>query len=247
MKLASRLISGNVKFYSVIPIVHKKQVIYPSKISNGISRPNPQTFLGIYEDMNSSIEEIEKTLHYPVRIIGTRKPWSHKFFSWDFNFAFFRDFLNPDIFITFMDAEGKVVGPVAYRGRLNSYGPKFELGFRLRRGNIRELMEREFNRIPTKIYVSRGLDFGLSFVGIGFSFTFLEIPDSSYFPARASFVGVGNAFGISRVKAGYFERLPYLFKPRWEEKEKAIFYCYIAIILILIVYSLSLLNEHLTT
>jgi len=91
MKLASRLISGNVKFYSVIPIVHKKQVIYPSKIPNGISRPNPQTFLGIYEDMNSSIEEIEKTLHYPVRIIGTRKPWSHKFFFLGISISLFSE------------------------------------------------------------------------------------------------------------------------------------------------------------
>lgn len=48
--------------------------------------------------------------------------------------------MNPDIFLTFIDSKGEIIGPVAFRGNLVSIGPKIELGIRFRIGSLRDYM-----------------------------------------------------------------------------------------------------------
>lgn len=57
------------------------------------------TILGLFEDLNAPIDEIEATLHYPVKVVGSRKPNKFHFFSWDPNCAFIRDRQNPNLFL----------------------------------------------------------------------------------------------------------------------------------------------------
>jgi hypothetical protein len=73
----------------------------PLKVKQPLSRTH-------HLDTNTTVDELESTLAFPLRVVGTRKAGKHRFFSWDANLAFIRDFLNPDLFLTFEDANGKV-------------------------------------------------------------------------------------------------------------------------------------------
>ena len=58
---------------------------------NQINSPSSGSILGIFENKAMSVEEIEGKVTYPVKIIGTRKPFRFWFFEWDFNAVFIRD------------------------------------------------------------------------------------------------------------------------------------------------------------
>eukprot|EP01126_Amoeba_proteus_P044442 TRINITY_DN4939_c0_g2_i3.p1 TRINITY_DN4939_c0_g2~~TRINITY_DN4939_c0_g2_i3.p1 ORF type:complete len:230 (-),score=38.28 TRINITY_DN4939_c0_g2_i3:217-906(-) len=182
------------------------------RLASEAAPPNKMTYAGLFEDTSKSIDEIEKTLSFPVTVIGTRKPHRTWFFAWDLNFAFIRDFLNPHFFLTFEDAKGKVVGPVCYRGNVVSWGPKFELSTRNMWGSASSLQGLKFDNIPKSFDVSGGgFDGGFSY----FVFSRFRVG-----PGVVNYFGFSNVYGFSIVVGGgSFQRLPYLFHPSWGFKQ----------------------------
>ena len=145
---------------NVMPARHASATTEREGVEEGkqINPPSSGSFLGIFENKAMSVEEIEGKLIYPVKIIGTRKPFQFWFFEWDLNAAFIRDFLNPRLYLTFQDSKGTIVGPVAYNARFISWGPKIEFGMRNRIGYLGALKGLSLESIPKRLtWVSGGI------------------------------------------------------------------------------------------
>lgn len=96
------------------------QPVNPSSGEEPDRKPGTRTFQGWYEGLftksheltlsvtDRTVDEIEKTLTYPVTVVGTRKEGRARFWAWDFNAAFIKDRLNHDVFLTFKDQKGIV-------------------------------------------------------------------------------------------------------------------------------------------
>ena len=209
-------------------------VVDPPVAGPRAATPARASFLGIFES-KMSVEDIEGKLTYPVKIIGTRKPFTFWFFEWDINVAFIRDFLNPRLYLTFQDSKGVIVGPVAYNASFMSWGPKVELPFgRNRIGFLGALKDMSLPAIPKSIDMGSGWDAGLCIGNIGLLLTTVEFTDNVLTKAqvasgtglptstgfRVTYFGFGHALGMSRINSGgSYTRLPYLFTPSWNAKQ----------------------------
>jgi len=129
-----------------------------------------------------NLDELEKTVKFPITIIGTRKPNSFNFWAWDSNLSgICFDTLNPYLFLTFKDATGKIIGPVRYNSRLRSWGIKLEFSlFRVQFGNLRlGTNSVTYNTIPRELHVFSGWDNIIPSAGVAsISYTPLTIPPS---------------------------------------------------------------------
>ena len=208
--------------------------VMPARHTSGQINSDPLnssgSFLGIFENKAMSVEEIEGKLTYPVKIIGTRKPYRFWFYEWDFNAAFIRDFLNPRLYLTFQDSKGTIVGPVAYNATFISWGPKVEFGLRNRFGYLGALKDICLPSIPKRLDMGVGWDYGWCVANIGVLRTTVSFQDSALRMAQGdsktnlqvTYVGFGSAFGVTRINSGgHYTRLPYLFTPYWNAKQWA--------------------------
>jgi hypothetical protein len=211
-------------------------VVDPPVAGPRAATPARASFLGIFES-KMSVEDIEGKLTYPVKIIGTRKPFRFWFYEWDINVAFIRDFLNPRLYLTFQDSKGLIVGPVAYNASFMSWGPKVELPFgRNRIGFLGALKDMSLPAIPKSIDMGSGWDAGLCIGNIGLLLTTVEftdnvltkaqiasgssLPSSNVFGFSVTYFGFGTALGVTRINSkGSYTRLPYLFTPSWNAKQ----------------------------
>jgi hypothetical protein len=147
---------------NVMPARHASSTTELKGVEEGkkINPPSSGSFLGIFENKAMSVEEIEAKLVYPVKIIGTRKPFQFWFYEWDLNVALIRDFLNPRLYLTFQDSNGTIVGPVAYNASFISWGAKIEFGVRNRIGYLGALKGISLESIPKRLDMGFGWDFG---------------------------------------------------------------------------------------
>jgi hypothetical protein len=189
---------------------------------------------------------MEKTIQYPVKIIGTRKAGRSWFYSWDLNIAFMRDYLNPDFFLTFEDAAGKVQCTpisVTYSCRsLALWHTEETLSPGVSRQNLvlvnglvglilmyqtlshssltLFLQNLKFDQLPKSFAVTRGFDGGCAVMGTGIAYSNFTLTGSHLeHGLKLQYLGTGNVFGLTKVGEGQFVRLPYLFKPKWGPKE----------------------------
>ena len=222
---------------NVVPARHASgpPVADPPVAGPRAATPARASFLGIFENRHMSVEDIEGKLTYPVKIIGTRKPFAFWFFEWDINVAFIRDFLNPRLYLTFQDSKGVIVGPVAYNASFMSWGLKVELPLgRNRIGYLGALKDMSLPAIPKNIDMGSGWDAGMSIGNIGLLLTTVEFNDNVLTKAqvasgtglptstgfRVTYFGFGHALGMSRINSGgSYTRLPYLFTPSWNAKQ----------------------------
>ena len=169
-----------------------------------------------------------RNLQPPFSVCGTRKPDRLSFFHWDLNLSLFYDHLNPNLYLTFKDANGKVLGPVCYRGTIRTVGLKAEMGTRFQMGVLTPPPSGipKMNTIPSEIRLdSQGYDFGVSLSGFGVVYSrFVMAKDDPLQGCFLTYTGVGNALGFTKVigKHGCFQRLPYLYKGTWGGKERAV-------------------------
>eukprot|EP01128_Nolandella_sp_AFSM9_P006619 TRINITY_DN3447_c0_g1_i1.p1 TRINITY_DN3447_c0_g1~~TRINITY_DN3447_c0_g1_i1.p1 ORF type:complete len:376 (-),score=83.65 TRINITY_DN3447_c0_g1_i1:220-1347(-) len=176
------------------------------------------------EDPRRLIEDLEKDLVFPVKIVGSRKPNTSRFWAWDLNISkVFFDTRNPYLYLTFEDVNGKQLGPVRYNSRLYGRGLRPEVALRLQFGGFKGLQDFEFNSIPKRLDVE-GFDGGFS---AGFlsslNYSRLKIAETDnnkeigLVPekdqtVKITYWGIAfpTAFGYMKVKEGYFEAEPYV-------------------------------------
>jgi len=164
----------------------------------------------------------------PFKVVGTQKPKSMRFFSWNLNVSAFRDILSPTMLLTFEDTQGKIVGPICYRANIVTWGLKVEVGprFGVCWFSAPECGHIFFDSIPMTFDVISGYDGGLAVCGVGgiFSRYKLSSPELSTGMYLNS-VAVGNAIGFTRI--GNRNRLsakllhhPFFTSFFWEDWEK---------------------------
>eukprot|EP01129_Flabellula_baltica_P000720 TRINITY_DN10683_c0_g1_i1.p1 TRINITY_DN10683_c0_g1~~TRINITY_DN10683_c0_g1_i1.p1 ORF type:complete len:270 (+),score=62.89 TRINITY_DN10683_c0_g1_i1:179-988(+) len=174
----------------------------------------------VFVDDSTTVKDLEQYIDFPVRVIGTRKPNKLLFWAWDLNLSLFRDILNPNLYLTFRDSTGKIIGPIKYTSQIKSYGIKPEAGIRFQFGRLsKEIMHYEFEKIPTDLDVAKGFDATLPGAPVTFSFSNFRLDDLKY--ARLNYFGVTFAsFGYTHVTSGKFERNEKIddrgFKPPFE-------------------------------
>jgi len=108
----------------------------------------------------------------PFKVIGLRSVKSTAFVSYDWN-PFTWNILpvgskiSPKLYVTFEDAQGKVVGPVCYEGQVPMQGVKFEFGPRVGLTWVKTLPKTDFDYIPTEFKVRAAFDAAFAIGGFG--------------------------------------------------------------------------------
>lgn len=107
----------------------------------------------------------------PFRIIGTKYPWNFASFDFMTNFAFLGDVImpQPNIHLTFSDANGKFFGPFLYEPTglepPDNFFPKFGFGLRFALVVIWEhhdyFKRMRFLEIPENLKINSTTDVGL--------------------------------------------------------------------------------------
>lgn len=92
--------------------------------------------------------------------MGTTRPGRWWFLYTDTNTALFRDWLHPNLFLTFADSSGKLFGPIAYPGTIQSLGIKLGMGLRIGISILsKEQLPASFDSIPERFTVCSSSDF----------------------------------------------------------------------------------------
>lgn len=172
----------------------------------GVSLPTFPAFATQVQTPPEKIEDLQKSLAFPIKIIGTRKPKENWFWAWDGNCSWiFADRLNPYLYLTFQDKEGRVVGPIRYHSELNGVGLKLEWALRAQFGRLSGYEAVEFDSIPLKFTIEKGFD---GVFGAFFAFNYSRVRFKDQFsPVLLQYFGystIGGYGGVS-LKSGLFE------------------------------------------
>eukprot|EP00761_Pharyngomonas_kirbyi_P000305 gb/GECH01000305.1/.p1 GENE.gb/GECH01000305.1/~~gb/GECH01000305.1/.p1 ORF type:complete len:308 (+),score=63.30 gb/GECH01000305.1/:1-924(+) len=144
---------------------------------------------------------LTKKLKGPIEISGKR--W---WFSADPNVSLVRDILNPSIFFTFRDSEGKYLDKVKYTSSIETWGIKPEIGIRNQVGFIpSKTQELNLKEIPDTLTLKGGYDINFGFLHLTRS-TIQELGVPFYMFGTVVLPGIG--FGFTRVSRGKLQLVP---------------------------------------
>jgi len=167
------------------------------------------------------LSDAEKNIIFPIRIIGTKKPWNPFFYSVDSFVSLMVDRQHPYLYLTFEDKNGAILGPVRYNSKLTGFGVIAGLGLNFQMGAIRGDYKRVyFNEIPKRIDVKGGnLAFSTTLC-TGFHSTRLTMKDVEQLQFRYFGTSLLSALGYAKIPYGFFEAEPYLYNKVNPMKEK---------------------------
>jgi len=127
--------------------------------------------------------------------------------------------MHPNLYLTFKDKDGTIVGPICYSADLSSFGPKIEMGPRFRFGLLTTGWRKlQYKEIPKRLRIESGWDAGVSCAFLGLVVTKLKLAELE--GVTLWYFGWGTACGYTHITNGKFKRNPWLYKSEWSPKRR---------------------------